>query len=210
MSVGDILSEGAGGIVEAVSPGTAGGVLTSNGAGVAPTFSGVVLARSIVTLSDAQIKALPTTGIQVVAAQGSGFRAKVLSVSVYLNTAAGAYTNVDATYSAIALSASGFGLTNGIVNDSAAAPALSQMSNFLGVAAAQTADLGVPAVYATDDPGSLEWVLSGDSANGATATSSFDNVAVLIGADNNGSGDFTGGNAANTMKVVVYYVRETI
>ena len=32
------------------------------------------------------------------------------------------------------------------------------------------------------------------------------NVALTIRADNNGSGNFTGGNAANTMRVIITYI----
>jgi hypothetical protein len=35
-------------------------------------------------------------------------------------------------------------------------------------------------------------------------------AAITLKADNNGSGNFTGGNAANSMKVTVYYSVEAL
>jgi hypothetical protein len=42
------------------------------------------------------------------------------------------------------------------------------------------------------------------------APSGFDGDALKIFLDNNGSGNLGGGNAANTLTVVIYYVREAL
>jgi len=64
--------------------GTATHVLTSNGAGVAPTFQaagGGELSTSVV-LTSSQVKALNTTPIELIAAPGSGNVIQVFGVSV--------------------------------------------------------------------------------------------------------------------------------
>ncbi len=67
--------------------GTATNVLTSNGAGVAPTFqaaSGGGLLSTSLALTNAQIKALVATPIQIIAAPGSGNIINIVSCTAIM------------------------------------------------------------------------------------------------------------------------------
>jgi hypothetical protein len=157
-----------------------------------------------VTLTDAQIKALPTTPIQLVAAPGSGYRIRLFGVTMRADTVAGAYTNLDATYAAIEVKYAGDGLwlVPAIVDDHSFSPALEELTNFLGTAADQVWDgdnssIGVDSGGAA---GALEYVIGR-----RIPVANVENKAIQISLDNNGSGALTGGNAANTLDVDVYY-----
>ena len=71
------------------SVGTSGQVLTSNGAGMLPTFqtvtAGAGLLQTEFTLTSLQIKSLNATPITVIAAQGAGTMIRVLDVVARLN-----------------------------------------------------------------------------------------------------------------------------
>lgn len=152
-----------------------------------------------VTLTDAQIKALPTTPITLIAAPASGKRIHLVSASIRTDTAAGAYTNINTTYSAIAMYYLGdfsVWVSMGIVNDNVPTPDITRLTDMIGVA--QLASANVTAY--NDTPGN-GWVLPVN----ITSTTS-DAKALAIAADNNGSGAFTGGNAANSMTVDVLYL----
>lgn len=148
------------------------------------------------TLTDAQIKALPTTPITLIAAPASGFRIKVLSASFRFNVSGGAYTNINATYSAIALyylGQFGFWLTSGIVDDSGAS--VNKLTTVMTGGAIRVCDCGP---Y-TDNFG------SGWNIPPTTLTTDSEAKAVAIAADNNGSGDYTGGNASNSLRIDLIY-----
>jgi hypothetical protein len=161
-------------------------------------------------LTDAQIKALPTTPVSVVAAPGSGLRIKILGATMRVNQAAGAYTNVNTTYAVIALthtSAAGDWVAQGPVNDSSmAAGALTIATNFLNSTTPQFYDFTVPALFPYGkgaQSGLVGWNTSGNFAITDSA-----NVAVFLSMDNNGSGVLTGGNASNSGAVTIYYAVE--
>jgi len=162
---------------------------------------GVYLQKSVTTLTDAQIKALPTTPITLIAAPGAGYRIKVIGASYHATTSAGAYTNIDATYCAMALYWLGDftqWATVGVVDDSGAT--LTRFTALLGVASTLTADL---TPY-------LDVFSGGWAVPNVVSLSSSENKALAVAIDNDGTGALTGGNAANTLKVTVEYVIEAV
>lgn len=173
--------------------------------GLTPSADSVpvgILRRATVTLTDAQIKALPTTGVQVIAAPPAGYWNHVVSASFHADVSAGAYTNIDTTYSALSLvTAAGNWLVSGIVNDSVTVPALTRMTSFLGGTLNSI-------IFTTSYLESFNngWVLPAAEA----LVSDFNASAVRVAVDNNGAGNFTGGNAANTLKITAYYIVEAL
>lgn len=140
-----------------------------------------------VTLTDAQIKALPTTPVEIVPAQGAGTLIAPLWGRVRLNTAAGGYTIVGNPLWQLVHMASPFPIeASGFVN------ALS--ANTAGILSAPIPDLS--SFNAEEEY--LSWGLSGDE-------DARENVGLGIADVYNGLSDYTGGNAANTMKVTVLY-----
>ncbi len=173
---------------------------------VSPSTILNVTTTSITVLTNAQIKALPTTPITVVDAPNSGTRIKYLGGSVRLNSVAGLYTNLNATRVTLQIqTASGNWLSLGAVDDSTTVPALTQCSSLLGSAANQLMDLGTYAGSQSTTP--KGWVIPWGSDTVAT---NYDGAAIQIAIDNNGSGALTGGNAANTMTVTIYYAVESL
>jgi hypothetical protein len=164
--------------------------------------------RAIVTLTNAQIKALPTTPITLVAAPGAGSRIKVLAATVIAKTGSGAYGNINATYAALQLeSAGGRWLAQAVANDDALTTPLTRLSSLLGGTNESYVDMLVPfvnAVEAEGASGSEQWVAPVIS-NDLTDT---ENDLVRVSIDNNGSGDLTGGHGSNTLRVIVYYAVE--
>lgn len=180
-------------------------VMTSAGIVLSGTASSL-MQTSIVTLTNAQIKALPTTSIPLIVAPGVGYRNRVLDASIYLHGSAGAYTNIDATYASLWIGpAVTTYLTNDIANDSAVG--LTKLATFLG-GGDVFADLGVPYAVsiAGNAPSDVEYIQCG----AFPALAALENQPVYVGLDNNGSGNLTGGNAANTMKATVYYTVEAV
>lgn len=153
-----------------------------------------LLAMATVTLTDAQIKALPTTGVPVVAAPAAGYRVKLISGTISLNSVAGAYTNFNAD-GLLGFFIGTIRLSAKIYNDTGGTLASTSLTDFLGAAHQRIADLGMVL-----DPDVS--ILGGPTDLGAKSLD--------VKADNKTSGAFTGGNAANSMKVFAYYVLEQL
>lgn len=153
------------------------------------------------TLNDAQIKALPTTPITVLSAQGSSSFAWPLYVFLWAKTTGGAYTNIDsAAYLGFHYATSAYEPLSWIPND--AVIPTTNFTSLLGGAANSTAFV-LPGMRSENVN---DWGLLGP----VLTTSSVTNLALQILIGNGGSGNLTGGNAANSLVVDVYYVVRSV
>jgi hypothetical protein len=94
------------------------------------------------------------------------------------------------------------------INDSTLAAPLTRVTTIFGATSLGVIDLA-PLAQPVDSgasSGDEGWYVSTTSASVATVEAQ----AVQIAADNNGSGVFTGGNSANTLKITLYYAVEPI
>lgn len=174
-------------------------LLESNGPSTERTYTASVV------LSDQQIRELPTSSVQIVAAPGLGYRFKVVELTYDLDTSAAAYGNVDATaaYLWVGASASAL-LAADLANDSAVTH--DQLSAFLTLAHAVTHDVPVPymAGVTGTTAGELEYIAPGYHAG--LGMSVLNNAALKIGLFNNGAGNLTGGDSfMNYLRVMVGY-----
>ncbi len=207
------------------SPLAAGNVLTYDGAtwenappAVVPLATGVSgnlplanlpatlaqLLKATVTLTNAQILALPTTPITLIAAPGASLAIAPLHATVYSKTSAGAYTNINAAGVLGVRFATSLGLgLSWIPNDTAITNgSTTLLSDLLGTTTNKRSSLTPQqGTEGRDDWGAVPFV---------EATTAFTNLALLVDVDNNGGGNFTGGNAANTLIFVLYYFVETV
>ncbi len=156
--------------------------------------------RATVNLTDAQVKALPTTPVTVVAAPASGYRIRPIQVSYSAAFSGGVYTNLNATYIDVHLKIGSDYVGYGPVTDSTVTPTITQATDIFGSTGSHMYDQGLPPQLG--NPGGYV------QTSGVYTRSQQEATAMQIGIDNNGSGNFTGGNAGNTFRVTVYYVVE--
>lgn len=142
----------------------------------------------IVTFTDAQIKALPTVPQTVIAAPGAGraiFAMPALVqpclVSLSLDWTAD-YTNIDAALTI------GFALTGGLV-----------YCDLLNAASKQFLAWGADVMWQIS-PADVQ--ATGSDIQNWT---DFENKPLVLNIKNGAAGNLTGGNAANVLKVTVFY-----
>jgi hypothetical protein len=147
-----------------------------------------------VTLTDAQIKALPTTPINILPAPGAGVLNHIHGALFVASFSAGAYTNLSANpFFQVVWDAE-----NNYIN----ATLFAGEEMFL---AGNNIAYCLPYMTVTGDAGQPGAAVRSSAEFGETI-----NRTVDIGAGNVAEGDFTGGNVANTLKVTVYYSPITI
>ena len=159
------------------------------------TGSGVVtIYRTTVTLTDAQIKALPTTKVEIIPAQ-TGKIIRLVSGFGVVTSTAGGYTNV--TASTVAGSAS-LSLTYASGDNMLASnpTRLAGLINAAGVQGWLINPYMDPVLFSPAD-------YIGDPSPGSI-TNSILSQGIFLQAYNT-AGNFTGGNAANSLTVTVWH-----
>lgn len=144
--------------------------------------------KAIVTLTDAQIKALPTTGIEIVPAQGAG-KGIVPITWVIKPTLVAGYMNIDAFSTmrfAWVLGGSSSGIDPGFTEEFG--------GNVIDLLQNGVTFLGSPYIN----------VDFGNTVVKPKSMQTFDNAWIRFMASN--SGNFTGGDAANILKIIMLYM----
>lgn len=151
-------------------------------------FLGGLVKRAVITLTDAQIRALPTIPITLVEAPGAGKMVNFISAIAVLRAAGGGYDGINVEYSVISIS---FG--NNLDN----ASCLFKSSGSINDAGNKVLQF-LPAGDVGDELDNSQLV--GQKVDLANC----DNIPLKLLADNN-SVDFGGGHVNNTLKVTLYY-----
>lgn len=154
--------------------------------GVVPTH------EAYVRLTNAQVKALPTTSVVVVPAVAGRIYLPIFAI-VRVNLAAD-YTNVD---NAVIVAVSYNGGTSGVV--------VGSWENAWGQNLLTGGDPNDPVSGYTG----MSQLSGGPYTEGKSGyyDSDWVNKPLRIGATNNGMGDFTGGDTANFMDVTIHYLQ---
>lgn len=151
--------------------------------------------RKVITLSHTQIIALPTTPIEVIPAPGANKIIHGLGGAMISHTLAGSYTNIDVA-AFLQLSCAGWPVLNYLPNDASITNgSATRLTDFF-----QGADL-VHLVPAMDTEGVANW----GPVPFMITLSEVINQPLQVSIDNASAGMLTGGNAANTLQIVVYY-----
>lgn len=151
------------------------------------------------TFTDAEIKALPTTPLTILAPPGEGYIWSIVQIDMVLNAAAGAYGGIDdGAYVELSHRSS-----DNLVDD--ASVGMTQLTDFFGYAGI---NYGCMKGHFSSEADSAYAVFTGygNTCKVIKDVDADDNQAVTIGIAGNAA-DLTGGNAANTLKMRVLVMR---
>ena len=148
------------------------------------------MTSATVTLTDAQIKALPTTPIQILPTPAAGKIYLVISAVFYVDTRNGAYSNINSDFFCALVTDDWY--------DNVSHQLQARMFNRTtrSLAFSNYAELASPSSH-------------GQVAFGEDYEDSYDQPINLY-CDNLSDGDFTDGDASNSMKVTVHYIELTL
>ena len=152
----------------------------------------------VTPITDAQIKSWPTTPIAVGPAPGTGWRVHPIAAWCEIDTTAGDYTNIHANASMV-MTVAGTEFFSYLVNGNATG--LTQVSDLF---TASTQAVWRMHPYALGG-GAYGTAFTGDwgLAAGLVDAQAQENAAVQLSFDNAGAGALTGGNGANTGRIVI-------
>lgn len=158
---------------------------------------GGILSLATLTLTNAQILALPTTSLEILPAPGAG-KIIVPFHAMLRMTYIGGTTNIDGSAKVAVVWGSGFdGNSLDVINEATSGGG--KVSNLI----ASGTDAQIFLSFQQEvDSGITSPLLNGN-------TSAFNN-ALYLWCDNNGAGNFTGGDAGNSLKVYVWYTELTL
>lgn len=171
---------------------TAAGILLSG----AP--AGWLLYNRVV-FTNAQVLALPTTPLTVLPTV-AGSLIVPLKIMAQWNTIAGIYTNIDAA-GYLAFEVNSITFSDFLGNDATTTPALTDLTTALGTAS--NPPWSFDAFRSTVDPASAGWGAGPEEVSAAAGP-------LQLFCNNGGSGNLTGGNAANSLTVDVWYVLRAV
>ena len=172
-------------------------VISGGGGGGASAVS-----VATVTLTNAQVLALPTTAVQLVAAPGAGKLLVPIHATLHLTWVAD-YTNIDAAASVSVRYGTRIGLIAAVGSLNEASSAVtSGVTGLLAEGNAVSAHL--PNLGYKSTVGSNVEGFSGQ--DDALAV----NMALVLAVANGAAGAFTGGDAGNSLKVTLLYYTVTL
>ncbi len=177
-------------------------IIGNGGADITVSPAGILVLRHTVVATDAQIKASPTTPIDIVPAPGANLLIRPWFTFALLNASAGAYTNLDPTVYGFLQYGNGDAVSNYLADDPTLVPARTYFSGAFGVA---TKWWWLLQPY-VDTVETIQWgnlaIIRGPIGEA--------NTPLQWTVINGGLGDFTGGNAANSLTFITDYTVEAV
>ncbi len=156
---------------------------------VPPGGGSDLLQTATVTLTDDQIKALPTTPVELVPNPGANKLLMLVQALMITDTAAGAYTNIDASaYVALTYDNNAISFSTYIAEEVGA-----------GVTTVLGSESNLMLVFRHANKPDASWYEI------ATVIGVQSNENIALGMGNGSSGNLTGGDSGNTLSVIVYY-----